>query len=958
MSLVLNTCQCNPRFVGDPIDVVTGANTDAPVDLLQRGPILFQWVRYYSSARSKTHCSLGWGHSHDFDRLLHRDLEGLRYEDPFGGAVGFPDLAVGDSAPAGGMLLTRFGERAFLIAQTGQPSQEFEFSQGSDSARLVRLRQGQTTIELRYADSGHLQDIIDSRGRLIRMATDQARRITQIVLADRITGNLGEILLAYEYDIAGNLVRATDVYKTMLTFAYDADNRMTRRTDRRGYSFYFEYDEQGRCIHSYGDNGLLEVFLDYQADAKITSVRRGDGGQWIYLYDGNGTITEIIDPYGNSTKYNLDDRGRPIREIDPNGNITRLHYNGFGRHDYRVDPNGHILPTRDADPDPPDPLAYQLPETSLEWEFGHLVSADGIEPPQVGDAMLVLFPSAVANTFLGKTTAYDRAAVSDSVDQFQRESILADDFGRTVEQSGHRFTERWKYDPNGNLVEHQDRDGSVFTSVYKSWNAISQEFDPLGNVTSYEHSAQGLVAKITDPGGTITEYGYDLKDRLIEVRRHDRVRERYRRDKAGNIVEKIDSSDCTLVTWEIGPNNLDKVRMLASGEKHLFAHDAKGRISEAVTPTGTVTFSYDEFGRILTDQRDGKGVTHEFDFGRLVSTTYFSKFKVVYKTYDNGDLIIQDPPGGQHRFKFGETGLIVKLLANRVRELCQYDAKGRCRRKAVVQPAQNYSFWLRSYTYSACGDLLSVSDSKQGLTQYRHDAAHRLVEEIQVDGSLRRFEYDRAGNLIVQADLADVEIDHGNRLLRANGDRFTYNDRDHISTRQGLSGAIHYEYNNLDMLVRCEINGETWAASYDALCRRVNKTWRGQTTTYYWDDHRLAAEVRDNNSVRIYVYAHDKALAPFLFVEYRDLGAEPGSGNVTIFLPIRSACRFGWKMTPANCAGAPGSILTARHALTRTARLICRFVFLGITTILKQGYTTIDFATTVRNSAVICNRTL
>ncbi len=299
MPLALKICRSNPRFVGDPIDVVTGANTDAPADLVQRGPILFQWVRYYSSARSKTHCSLGWGQSHDFDCLLHRDLDGLRYEDPFGGAVGFQDLAIGASAAAGGMLLTRSGEHAFVVAQTGQPSQEFEFSRGLDSARLARLQQGQNTIELRYADWGHLREIIDSRGRLIRVTSDHAGRIVQLALADPITGALGQILLAYEYDIAGNLVRATDLYKTTLTFAYDAANRMTRRTDRRGYSFHFEYDEQGRCIHSYGDDGLLEVFLDYQPDAKNTIVRRGDGGQWIYAYNEAGAITKRLS--GNKT---------------------------------------------------------------------------------------------------------------------------------------------------------------------------------------------------------------------------------------------------------------------------------------------------------------------------------------------------------------------------------------------------------------------------------------------------------------------------------------------------------------------------------------------------------------------------------------------------------------------------------------------------------------------------------
>src|SRR4249920_2072134 len=82
-------CRSNPRFVGDPIDVVTGANTDVITDLRQRGPLPLRWTRYYNSARSNVHCSLGWGHAHYFDRVLIRDLEGMRYQDPMGAAVGF-----------------------------------------------------------------------------------------------------------------------------------------------------------------------------------------------------------------------------------------------------------------------------------------------------------------------------------------------------------------------------------------------------------------------------------------------------------------------------------------------------------------------------------------------------------------------------------------------------------------------------------------------------------------------------------------------------------------------------------------------------------------------------------------------------------------------------------------------------------------------------------------------------
>ena len=167
----------------------------------------------------------------------------------------------------------------------------------------------------------------------------------------------------------------------------------------------------------------------------------------------------------------------------------------------------------------------------------------------------------------------------------------------------------------------------------------------------------------------------------------------------------------------------------------------------------------------------------------------------------------------------------------------------------------------------------------KGTTRYQYDKAHRLAEETLPDGSRREFTWDLAGNLITQPGLTDVQMAAGNRIRTANGDRFSYDDRDHLSIREGHAGTTRYTYNALDMLVLCEINGEIWTASYDALCRRIRKTWRGQTTTYYWDDFRLAAEVQHDGSLRVYVYEDNVALVPFMFVEYAGLDAEPASGK-------------------------------------------------------------------------------
>jgi RHS repeat-associated protein len=871
------SCFANWRLVGDPVDVVSGANTDITIDFRLRGPLPLYWRRYYNSARNTVACPLGWGHTHDFDQTLTYDLDGLHYTDPSGSEFPFPPLTVGEQAATAGILLSRVTARKYELSHAGQPVHEFEFSGSSGTAPLVRLRQGGDEINFRYGVDGRLGEIIDSRGQSVIVESDRNGRILGLFLREADAPSRWRTLMLYEYDVAGNMVVGRDQYNAVLAFRWDEHNRMTRRTDRLGYSFHFRYDDEGRCTHSRGDDGLLEVSLDYHPQLKTTFVRRGDGGLWIYTYNNNETITKITDPEGHATNFILDELGRPVQEVDSNGNVTTIHYDRRGGLDYRLDPNGNVLSAEESTLNEDGDLENLLPNTALEWDFGRLIDANIIRPPSRNDPLLAQFPVSVVNAF----GIYTAAGASSSASSATEEAAHStDDFSRPLEHTSRSFSQSWKYDANGNLIEHRDRDGSLYRYGYKSWNALSQSIDPLGNAVSFDLTVQGLMGKVTDPGGTITEYGYNLREELVEVREMGQLVESYRRDPAGNVIEKTDASGRTLVAWEVGSGNLDKVQVLGSGEKHVFAYDANGRIIECRSSSGTTTFAYDGGGNLLADQRDGKGVVHEFELNRLIVSTYFDNFKVSYRTLANGDRVVQDPTGARHHFQFGKTGLIAKFLANHSRELCEFNSDGRCLRKALVRTSWDNPPWIRSFEYSAAGDLLTVADNVRGTRKYRYDAAHRLVEaKVPSDGSPRLFEFDNAGNLIRQPGLSNVVIGDGNRLKQANGEIFTYNERLNLVQRQGPSGTILYEYNDLDMLIRCDIRGEVWTASYDGLCRRVQKTWRGQTTLYYWDGIRLAAEVRYDGSCRAYIYAEDTALAPFLFVDYEGLEAAPDSGT-------------------------------------------------------------------------------
>jgi hypothetical protein len=56
------------------------------------------------------------------------------------------------------------------------------------------------------------------------------------------------------------------------------------------------------------------------------------------------------------------------------------------------------------------------------------------------------------------------------------------------------------------------------------------------------------------------------------------------------------------------------------------------------------------------------------------------------------------------------------------------------------------------------------------------------------NGATQEYVYDRAGNLLRSPGLA-ASVQAGKRLLNANDERFSHDDRDHVACRHGPAGG-------------------------------------------------------------------------------------------------------------------------------------------------------------------------
>lgn len=861
-----------------PINLITGACVEEYVDYQEREPLPFLWKRYYNSRWTQQPGPFGWGFRHEYQRELTWTVDGLQYRNQEGDTVLFPAVCEeGQSVAVDGLALTCSRPGSYLIREQGQPTMEFFFPSDEQPAALQALHWSEGSLDFIYDPQRRLSALRDPAGGQIRLHYNRAGQIVQLTRTRQ--GDANELRLAsYSYDRAGCLNEFVDALGARATYAYDSARRKTRYTDRRGYAVMNEYDEQGRAIREYCQDGLFDGRVEYLPEARCAIVTHAsDGATATVFFDENRVLTKYVTPSGGKIEFVTDEQGRVIEERDALGNVTRLLYNGWGGNVGRQDPLGHVLPPSHIEPNPPDPLAYHLPETPLEWEQGDLMDGFGItdQPSRGNLRSLDWLPGTVVRALLQSNSEPNNVSTPKTGSLRQ----IYDALYRKIEErdiDGHH--QKWKYDAEGNVLEYLDRDGGVYRYVYKSWNLLDQEINPVGAVIRYDYSSRAEITRVVDGGGATHEYAYDQWDRLVEVRRHGRVKERYRYDLADNLIEKTDARSRTLLAFEIAPGNLDAVCRLTSGENHYFDYDKRGRIIRAATDELQNTFVYDGMGRKLSDQRDGLGIEREFTVPGLVRTIYLKKFKVDRRRSGERLVTLQDPTGGQHRLRFGKEGVFVYELASGTNQVMRFNNRGQCLYKAAIRSGTAGPTWEMRYHYSAEGDLL-VAEGTDGITRYQYDLAHRLVREILPTGQEREFVRDLADNLISQPGLGDVSLLDGNRLAEANGDRFTYNERNHLSARHGRRTSQEFEYDSLDRLVACTINGEHWTARYDPLGRLVSKTWRGLTTTYYWDDFRLAAEVKPNGNLRLYIYVDEKALVPFMSVEYDGLDVDPASGK-------------------------------------------------------------------------------
>jgi len=348
---------------------------------------------------------------------------------------------------------------------------------------------------------------------------------------------------------------------------------------------------------------------------------------------------------------------------------------------------------------------------------------------------------------------------------------------------------RYTYDKKGNLLVITDAKNQTIKYEYDERDRLKKMTDQLGRFETYEYDTSDNLVKFTDRKGQITNYSYDLMNRVTNATYADGSYTTYIYDVVGRPTTITDS-----ISGTISYTYSDSGCTTGCG--------TVDRITQEVTPLGTIDYTYDQVGRRITMTVAGQPVVNYVydDAGRLTNVkrmvgTTNRNFKI---TYDNGSRRTQ-----LEYLKGSSTTPTTKTtyshdIANRLLNLKHLRSSTTLENLLYeYDPNGNRTKFTRN----------AIQPFRNGATGITYNEANQMLTFTPSGGSTKNITYDENGNLLTVTNNCGTTTyswDARNRLVGING-------------------------------FKTDCSALTASFKYDALGRRYEKTINGVTTQYVYD---------------------------------------------------------------------------------------------------------------------------
>lgn len=398
-----------------------------------------------------------------------------------------------------------------------------------------------------------------------------------------------------------------------------------------------------------------------------------------------------------------------------------------------------------------------------------------------------------------------------TTDGTTRQVFTYDQFGNVTDAStsahngsGLKLMQTTSYSEDGNLVMMSSDTnwiGTMYsydTPLSKMWGLPTRSADIAYTTTTIAYDDWGRVTNSSIAGIAGLQYNYSDGNLTTISRTATGSSPQYYNlayDTFGNMTSFAVGTS-PLVTYEYGANN---------GEL----------LKQTYANTDTVTYTYDNLGRVATTT---------YDDGRVVSYTYTGDGQL-YRVQEIGG----DSPA-TYLYTYDSLGNLIAsekqdTAGNCIMRIYQnYDASGQMTGQSVYLGDSTYT---QSYTYNtADGSLKTMNPGVGGNISYTYDVFKRLVTE-QNSRYTKTYTYRNLTSQYTSQEVSQLQYTGLSSDLNFD---YTYHPAGHIATYTAPGkDKVTYTYDRQGQLLSA-VGDETYTYTYDAAGNIL--TANGHTYTY------------------------------------------------------------------------------------------------------------------------------
>ncbi len=757
----------------------------------------------------------------------------------------------------------------------GLPASSATYDSAGRMLTSTTPREATTTYG--YDPSGNLVSVTDDLGNITTFTYDQSGRRLSRVSAngnepgadpadhrwtwtytehDQVaTETTPSGTTTFTYDNAHNLITTEHPDSSSTISVFNEGNELIQQTDPTGAVTQWTYDERGLLARHTTGAGNTTTYT-YDLARRLTGMVEPKGNapggtpgehSWTYAYDNYGNRIGVTDPTGATAVYTYDAVDRVTAVTDPLGRARSFTYDASDNQLSITEPDGATTTTTFDEYNRPTAVTDPLGNTTTST-YDHNGNLTSRTSP------------------LGYTTTW----AYDSLDQLT--SAVAPKGNVAGAYPATQRTE-YTYDANGNLTSVTDPTGAITTYSYNGENQQTSSTDALGETTTYAYDTRARVAEVVDPNNHSTRYAYnaagDLTTRtdaknhtttygydddhqqISEANALNQTRARTY-DPNGRLISVLSPKGTTTAYAYDNGGRLKSVSYSDGTSGATYTRDAAGQVTSITDAGGTRSFTYDDRGRILTEEHNlTDRITYTYDLaGRATRRQYPGGADITY-SYDSDGRLVSIMPNAVDTaitYAYDANGnLLTSNLPNNLQEVVTYDLANRP--ATIIHTQDGAVLNLFTYSRDTAGNPTRIASSLGGIEDYTYDAAGQLTDVCYAAPCLPtsaqiHYTYDPVGNRTAEGRNTGTQTytyDNADRLTQITGSSGSTTVGHDVNGNLTSVGTTAYTYDGADRLRTATTDQSRVTYSYDAGHNRiktdVTNLLLGATTTTHarWD---------------------------------------------------------------------------------------------------------------------------